>query len=565
MSAECIWVKGHLAALLDEELSAEERGRAERHLASCAACRAALERLRELEEIDREALWQAEFGDPAGDAADPHIPAGSKRSPAGRTEDSADALMRAVRSRFDFAEAKRLRQRERETASETAGAPDAVSYLTGEEVADLPLEESLHRRRAAARAQTPADRASAADPAGERRGRLKRFADFWLSPSPRTRWLQLAGGTAAVATLAVLLLAHDPDQARETIRQSVRVDSPTELDAADGGGGAAGAGAAALTEAADRAESVRETHVASNRSVPPAEKREARVPEAVSQEARTRKARANEAFGADSPDAAPTGAATAGVDTRGADELGAAAAGFDTRAADERGAGLHGADALGADAPGWHHALENLLRVLDRPRSGGARLEAMTLEAELLAAEETLAARMAVSDAQAWVADDADRHTARDAGELTRMLSADRADAAGAGSSRGRTPSRSGPEPSAEAERPDQRVAEGGPLPAAVQNAVGETALPETEEDAEAYWAVAEGWYALWRTDVVSQERARHAARYYGALHLATLERGLALGEERRGALSERLGELDAALSGESGRPPAAPPVADPR
>ena len=636
MSAECTWVKGHLAPLIDKELSSEDRARAERHLASCAACRAALERLKELDQIDREALWRSEFQEAGARKTDPDAPQGVKPGSSRDDEDPTDALMRAVRSRFDLESAKRLRRREleeldgthrsdREAArvakrdakggatpeSERAAKRDAerdatldtargvraaARYLSGEDVADLPLEESLHRRRADGTAheraadaapvghadrggrETQAARKQDAASAQPRKSWLQRFADLWPKPSSPAVWLPLAGGTAAVAVLVMLLTARDADRAREAIHGSVRGDVPTELDVSEGarrspeilmedhaGRGDASHGNAAHDDVgsgggddeADGSVDVAMAPGSGEKAVPKQSSQAAEEPEPEPATKETQ-----------SP-AAPTPA---------------------TPSREEWSRDAAVPEAPAADKPGWHQALGNLLRILDRPESSGANLAEVRLEEELLEAEQVLAQRMTEAGAELWQAPGSDRRTHHASSDRLpppptdepRMMTSADGSGAASSSARGRARSRartqSGaegpahglmPEPS-EQERsiggghPDGREADGVTLPAVIQSVVDGTALPQTEDDTQAYWAVAEGWYALWREDPESHDRASHpahaayaahAARYYGALRLAILENGLPVTNERDVLLSERLRELETALGNADGAP----------
>jgi anti-sigma factor RsiW len=154
MSASCDWTRGRLARLLDGELPADERARAEAHLAGCAACRAARESLERVDATLRDA--------PAADD--------DARSFA--------ALQAAIRRRYDLETAARLREDER--------AAGRTAPMTPEEVASAPLGRGVRR--------APAARRSLAAP-------------LW-------RWLAVGVPAAAAAVVAVVLLVREPEMQR---------------------------------------------------------------------------------------------------------------------------------------------------------------------------------------------------------------------------------------------------------------------------------------------------------------------------------------------------------------
>ncbi len=612
MSAECTWVKGHLAPLIDKELSSEDRARAERHLAACAACRAALERLKELDQIDREALWRSEFQEAGARKTDQDAPRGVKPGSSRDDEDPADALMRSVRSRFDLESAKRHRQREREeldgtrrsdreaarvakreakggatldseraakrdaerdaTLDTARGARASARYLPGEDVADLPLEESLHRRRADGTAH---ERAAGAAPVGhaDRDGReglaarkqdaasaqprkswLQRFADLWPKPSSHAVWLPLAGGTAAVAVLVMLLTARDTDRAREAIQGSVRGDVPTELDVSEGarrspenlmenhaghdaaGSGADGPGAAGSVDTAvvpgsgEKGAGTAKLYLeaeADEMGASPQPAPDTPSQFALMKETQSPAVLANEALSPveetskAQPPAALSGEAPAPAPPR----------------REEWSRDEAALDAPAADKPGWHQALGNLLRILDRPEPSGAEPAVVRLEQELIEAEQMLAQQMAEGGAELWQAPTLDRRSVRAPSDQRTLPPPD------------------------EVRTMMSAPGSGAVLPAVIQAVVDGIALPQTEHDAQAYWAVAEGWYALWQDDPESHERASHAARYYGALRLGMLEQDLSLTGERDVLLTERLSELETALAAAESAPPKGRPL----
>lgn len=166
MSHSCEWMRARLARFLDGALPSDGHAAVDAHLHACADCRAALETLREMDRLVRDAAA------PSPDRAETK---GEARALA--------ALQAALHRRYDLDAAAQAR--EREMAAEQAGS--RARTMTPEEIAGAPLDREVVRDTLAPRT-------------------AKRLS----APAPAWRWLTLGVPVAAAAVVAVVLLVREP-------------------------------------------------------------------------------------------------------------------------------------------------------------------------------------------------------------------------------------------------------------------------------------------------------------------------------------------------------------------
>jgi len=185
MNRICKSIQGKLSRLIAGALPDAEREVVLAHLADCADCQACYERHRKT------------------------VVSETRRQSA----DDLAKTMAAMETRFDLAEARRLRERE------TLAGNDAP--LSADEVATAPLEEIILR-------DDNADR-----------GRAN-----WLSrlftPHPAWRWATILGSTLAVCVLIVVILDRDPQMPQQALRSKLDPEagdmSRRPLNVSDGKG-----------------------------------------------------------------------------------------------------------------------------------------------------------------------------------------------------------------------------------------------------------------------------------------------------------------------------------------
>lgn len=511
MNTECKWVRSHLGEFLDQELAADAHSRAEKHLSSCVDCRAALVLLQRVDRVSGEVLAEGES------AALSEL-----------KEAEGDALMRSIKSRFDLKGAAELRMREMEQEG-----PNRRSYLSGEEVADQSLEATLEhsRVRAGVRDDLSTEHESVAQV-----GWLRRFVQSWLNPTPAWRWVQVAGATAAVAALAVLIFARDPDLSQRALRHDV----PSELPP----GATYDREAAPIRAFSDdvletfpsvsdqneptkeeRLKSLGEAAGASDADADAGadEKRDVVMKAAQADGVETEEAEPAETFEETiepEPAAPPSPAGMERAAPRRDEKKSATVSVADELlerdfAGESEPSSMSAAPGVRLEAgPGWEHAQSNLLKVLDPSPARNAMLlklkptdlmkeaESQLLVVSAEAPKDVVSGSVGARD-DAWGSVKGMFEGSTEA-ETTARHTAGRGMRALPGGVASNVFTR-------------QRVEDRALLS---QDIIEQLAgpLPESAADVRAWRALGDGWYVLWEADPDDADKARRAAAFYAAL-----------------------------------------------
>lgn len=226
MSENCAWSRARLALYLDDELPAAERAAIAAHLEGCEACRAAIENLRQVEALLREAS-DAGAGAEAEGAAERGFDGGPESGADGGPERGFEDWLADFRGRHDLEAARRLRAEEI-AADHRAGRGEGA-LLSAEEVAARPLEPELLQGGGDTGGAVAAERARR--PA--RGGGLSRLQRL-LGPHPAWRWTGIATATAAAAIVIIAVLSREPDLHRQTLAPASTGETlaPADLPAA---------------------------------------------------------------------------------------------------------------------------------------------------------------------------------------------------------------------------------------------------------------------------------------------------------------------------------------------